>query len=117
MIIGLKKECKIGEGRVAVTPSDMKILLNKFQFKVEEGAGEKSGFSDVDYIEAGASVVPRAHLWSESDMVIGVKEPTYEEFKYVKEGGTIFSYLHLADNMHIVRKLLKSKVSIVSVNS
>jgi alanine dehydrogenase len=117
MIIGLKKECKIGEGRVAVTPSDMKLLLNKFQFKVEEGAGEKSGFSDENYMEAGASVVSRSHLWSKSDMVIGVKEPVYEEFKYVKEGGTIFSYLHLADNMHIVRKLLESKVTAIALEN
>jgi alanine dehydrogenase len=117
MIIGLKKECKIGEGRVAVTPSDMKLLLNKFQFKVEEGAGEKSGFSDENYIEAGASVVSRSHLWSESDMVIGVKEPIYSEFKHFKEGGTIFSYLHLADNMHIVRKLLKSKVTAIALEN
>jgi alanine dehydrogenase len=117
MIIGIKKECKIGEGRVAITPSDLNELLDKFEFKIEEGAGEKSGYSDEDYIDAGAQVVSRLHLWSQSDMVVGVKEPIYEEFEYFKEGGTIFSYLHLADNLHLVSRLNSSKVTSIALEN
>ena len=97
MIIGIPKEIKVHEYRVGATPAMVRVLvLNGHKVFVEMLAGAKIGFSDDDYIEAGATIVGTAAEVYKSEMIIKVKEPLESEFKLLYEGQIIFGYFHLA---------------------
>lgn len=95
MKVGVVKEVKISENRVALTPEGAHALVQrKHQVLVEQGAGLGSGFSDEDYRQAGAKTVPACDAWA-SDLVLKVKEPQAAEYQYLKNQ-IVFTYFHLA---------------------
>lgn len=111
MRIGVPKEIKNNENRVAMTPAGVVNLL-KFGHEVwiEHGAGEGSGFTDDDYQSAGAKLVQSAKdAWS-MEMVMKVKEPLPSEYQYFREGLNIFTYLHLAPEPQLTKALVDQKV-------
>ena len=112
MRIGVPKEIKNNENRVAMTPAGV-VNLKKFGHEVfiEKGAGLGSGFTDADYIAAGAQVVGSAkEAWS-MDMVMKVKEPLPNEYSYFREGLILFTYLHLAAETELTKALIDRKVT------
>lgn len=111
MRIGVPKEIKNNENRVAMTPAGV-VNLIKFGHEVyiEEGAGEGSGFSDEDYRAAGAKLANAAKdTWS-MDMVMKVKEPLPSEYQYFRDGLVLFTYLHLAPEPELTKALIANKV-------
>lgn len=98
MIIGVPKEIKNNENRVALTPSGVSLLTNEgHQVYIERHAGAGSGFSDEEYIHAGAGILEVAgEVWAKSDLIMKVKEPQPEEYPMLREGLILFTYLHLA---------------------
>ena len=111
MIIGIPKEIKNNENRVGITPAGVTLFkTNGHQIWVEVGAGLGSGFSDEDYLKAGALLVPAAvEAWS-ADLVIKVKEPIPEEYQYLREGLILYTFLHLAPEPALTKQLLEKKV-------
>ncbi|MBI5167053.1 MAG: alanine dehydrogenase [candidate division NC10 bacterium] len=112
MIIGVPKEIKTGERRVAVTPQGVDVLVShNHRVLVERGAGVGSGFSDQEYQKAGATIVEkREDIWNEAAMVVKVKEPLEPEFPLMKPGQALFTYLHLAADRDLTLKLMERKI-------
>jgi alanine dehydrogenase len=114
MNIGVTKEIKIGEFRVALTPSGAEVLSSQgHSVFVQQGAGEHAGFPDQDYRRAGATLVTAAKAWS-ADLVVKVKEPLPSEFRFFRPGQILFTFFHLAPNPTLVKALLKSKVTAIA---
>ena len=95
--VGVPKEIKTAEHRVAMTPDGVREFeRHGIQVHIETGAGEGASFSDTDYVAAGATIVPTAaDAWAQ-EMVVKVKEPKAEEFGFLRADLTLFTYLHLA---------------------
>ncbi|MBP1947799.1 alanine dehydrogenase [Virgibacillus litoralis] len=111
MKIGVPRELKNSENRVAMTPAGV-LTLEKagHMVYVETGAGLGSGFTDDQYAEAGAIIVPTAkEAWAQ-EMVMKVKEPLAEEYDYFYEGLILFTYLHLAAEPELTKALIDNKV-------
>lgn len=111
MIIGIPKEIKNNENRVALTPGAASQLLSAgHQILIETNAGFGSGFTDDDYVSVGAEILDQAKdVWASSDMIMKVKEPLPEEYAYFREGLILFTYLHLAAEPSLA-EALKQKV-------
>ncbi len=111
MIIGIPKEIKNHEYRVGMIPASVRELtLLGHQVIVETEAGSGIGFSDDDYIAAGASIIPNAaNVYSQAEMLVKVKEPQAAERAMLKEGQILFAYLHLAPDFPQTEALIKSK--------
>jgi alanine dehydrogenase len=109
--IGVPKEIKNNENRIAMTPAGaMHLVTAGHEVYIESGAGLGSGFTDEEYIQAGANVVGTAsEAWSQ-EMVMKVKEPLQEEYSYFREGLILFTYLHLAAEAELTKALIESKV-------
>jgi alanine dehydrogenase len=111
MRIGIPKEIKNNENRVAITPAGVLSLKNSgHDVFVETNAGLGSGFTDEEYIQAGAKIVSSAKEAWEQEMVMKVKEPLPQEYDYFYEGLILFTYLHLANEPELTRVLLEKKV-------
>lgn len=111
MIIGIPKEIKDNENRVAVIPGSVLELSKNNTVYIEKGAGIGSGISDEDYKEAGAEILDTAkEVWEKSDMIYKVKEPLEEEYQYFREGLILYTYLHLASNKKLAQALVDNKV-------
>lgn len=111
MKIGVPKEIKNNENRVAMTPSGVVTLKTAgHEVIIETGAGLKSGFTDEDYSREGAVVVKTAKEAWLADMVMKVKEPLEEEYGYFREGLILFTYLHLAAEPALTKALIDNKV-------
>jgi alanine dehydrogenase len=112
MIVGVPKEIKNGEKRVALTPQGVDALVShRHRAIVESGAGEGSGFSDQEYERAGAALVGKKEdVWAEADMVVKVKEPLEPEISLMKPGQILFTYLHLAADRSLTLKLLERRI-------
>ncbi len=111
MKIGLPKEIKNNENRVGLTPANVvDYIKNGHEVFVETNAGVGSGFSDEDFINAGASIVSSAFDAWNCDMVIKVKEPLKEEYQYFREGLILYTYLHLAAEPELTQALIENKV-------
>lgn len=110
MRIGIPKEIKVHEYRVGLTPSGVKELCNqKHTVFVETHAGEKIGFSDQDYEDAGAILCQSAdQVWQQGQLIIKVKEPLAEEVEKIRQDHILFTYLHLAASETLTHDLLKS---------
>ena len=107
MIIGVPKEIKDNEYRVAMAPGGVRQLTEAgHQARVESGAGEGSGFGDSQYEAAGAEIVPAAADAWEAAMVVKVKEPQPSEYAYLRPGLTLFTYLHLAADEGLTREMM-----------
>lgn len=98
MIIGVPKEIKNNENRVALTPAGVYSFVNAgHKVLIETNAGFGSGFTNDDYIKTGAEMIDNAAvLWEKSDMIMKVKEPLPSEYGYFRKGLILFTYLHLA---------------------
>lgn len=112
MLIGVPKEIKNNENRVAITPAGVHALVNNgHQVFIEHNAGVGSGISDDAYLEAGAQILDTAkEVFAKADMIIKVKEPLPAEYELFKEGQVLFTYLHLAPEPELTAALLKKKV-------
>jgi alanine dehydrogenase len=112
VIIGIPKELKVGEKRVAITPAGARMLAKQHHIiLIETGAGLGSGFSDKNYLGAGAELRMRPEdIWTESEMVLKVKEPVMPEFDRMHEGQILFTFLHLAANKGLTEKLIEKKI-------
>lgn len=113
MIIGIPKEIKTNENRVALPPWGVEELVkNGHDVLVEISAGANSGFKDEDYAAAGARMTAAAaDVWNSSQMIVKVKEPVGLEHKFLREGLLLFTYLHLAADPELTNHLLESKVT------
>jgi alanine dehydrogenase len=107
MIVGVPKEIKDNEYRVAMTPGGARQLVEAgHQVRVETGAGEGSGFPDAQYAASGAKIVPTgADAWS-AQMVVKVKEPQPSEYELMRPDLVLFTYLHLAAEERLTREMM-----------
>lgn len=111
MIIGVPKEIKNNENRVGLTPEGV-LELSKRGHKVyvQETAGEGSGISDQEYINAGAEMLPTiADVYGIAEMIVKVKEPIAEEYDLIKEDQLLFTYFHFASHEPLTKAMVKSK--------
>jgi len=113
VVIGVPKEVKEGERRVGMTPAGVRSLVSEgHRVLVEGGAGVGSGIDDEDYASAGAEVVSTAQeVWERADMIVKVKEPVSSEYRFLREGLVLFTYLHLAANPELTWKLVDTGVT------
>ena len=112
MIVGVPKEIKDNEYRVAATPGGVELLAKMgHRVLVEAGAGEGSGFADEEYVRSGATTVSHEEAFSEADLVLKVKEPQPSEYDLLREGLLLFTYLHLAAEPELTRVLLDRGVT------
>lgn len=111
MKIGVPKEIKNNENRVALTPAGVYSLVESgHEVVVETAAGTGSFFTDEDYVEAGGKIVATAKEAWDAEMVMKVKEPLSSEYGFFKEGLILFTYLHLAPEPELTKALLDNKV-------
>ncbi|WP_049410021.1 alanine dehydrogenase [Staphylococcus pettenkoferi] len=113
MKIGIIKELKPGEGRVACTPENAKKLIEAGnEVLVEQDAGVGSGFTNEEYESAGARIVSHEEGW-QSDLIVKVKEPDKKEFKYFKKGQIIWGFQHLASSKETVEAMQEAGVTAI----
>lgn len=110
MIIGVPKEIKTNENRVALVPAGAEALVaGRHQVVVEAGAGEGSGFDDEQYVAAGAAIAPNADaVWAQAEMILKVKEPIAAEWPRLRRGQVVFTYFHFAASEELTRAHLDS---------
>jgi alanine dehydrogenase len=110
MIVGVPKEIKPGENRIAMVPAGAADLVNDgHQVLIEKGAGLGSGFDDSAYADVGASIVDSADaVWAGSEMIVKVKEPIAAEYPRIKPGHVIFTYFHFAASKELTLALRDS---------
>ena len=111
MKIGVPKEIKSQENRVAITPAGAHQLAAHHQVFIEKGAGLASGIADEAYAAAGATILNVDDVWAQADMIIKVKEVVESEYHYLRQDQVIFTYLHLAADKALTDALLASKVT------
>ena len=112
MRIGVAKEIKPDEYRVALTPAGALELINQgHQVSIETGAGVGSAFADSDYDRVGVRITSVDDVWESSDMVLKVKEPIASEYGRLREGLILFTYLHIAADEPLTRALIDSGVT------
>lgn len=111
MIIGVPKEIKNNENRVALTPAGAKELIKRgHQVYIQQSAGLGSGFSDEDYKAAGASITPSIETtYQIAEMIIKVKEPIESEYKLIKPNQLLFTYFHFASYEPLTKAMVASK--------
>ena len=110
MIIGVPKEIKTHENRVALLPGGVtEMKRNGHEVLLEKGAGKGSGFNDQQYIEAGAKIIDDVEeLWAKAEMIMKVKEPVKVEHSRMREGQIIFTYFHFAADRNLTEEVVKS---------
>ncbi|MBD2777474.1 alanine dehydrogenase [Iningainema tapete] len=115
MEIGVPKETKDQEFRVGLSPSSVRVLSeNGHAIFVQNAAGNGAGFTDDDYVNAGASIVATpSEAWSR-DLVVKVKEPLEQEYKFLQKGQLLFTYLHLAADRKLTENLIDCGVTAIA---
>ncbi|MGZ4290610.1 MAG: alanine dehydrogenase [Gaiellaceae bacterium] len=115
MRIGVAKEIKSDEYRIALTPAGARELVQKgHEVLVETTAGEGSALADADYEKVGARIVSVDEVWEGSELVLKVKEPIEPEYRRLREGLILFTYLHIAADEPLTRALVDSGVAAVA---
>ncbi len=111
MIIGIPKEIKADENRVAIQPSGvLEMKRNGHEVLIQKGAGTGSGFVDQLYKDAGATIIDDvSELWKRAEMIMKVKEPVGKEYPLMREGQIIFTFFHFAANEALTKAVLDSK--------
>src|SRR5689334_16837131 len=111
MIIGVPKEIKNNENRVALTPAGVaEIKKHGHAIYVQAQAGVGSGFSDEEYIRAGASILPTIEaVYHVAEMIVKVKEPIASEYNLIKENQLLFTYFHFASSEELTHAMIKRK--------
>ncbi|MCX6452971.1 MAG: alanine dehydrogenase [Actinobacteria bacterium] len=116
MIVGVPREIKNHEYRVAITPSgvhELKRLGHKIV--IEKDAGVGSSITDAEFVHAGAEILDTADaIWAQADLVLKVKEPIAEEYHRMRAGQTLFTYLHLAASLPCTDALIKSGITAIA---
>jgi alanine dehydrogenase len=114
MKIGVVKEIKTDEYRVALTPAGaLELIAHGHEVAVEAGAGDGSSFEDPKYEAVGATIVSTEDAWA-ADLVLKVKEPLPAEYGFLREGQVLFTYLHLAASEELTRALVESGAACVA---
>jgi alanine dehydrogenase len=110
MVIGVPKEIKNNEYRVALVPAGAEMLVEDgHQVLVEAGAGLGTSIEDSEYVEAGATIVPTAaDIFAKSDLIIKVKEPMPEEYHLLRQGQIVFTYFHFAASEQLTKAMVES---------
>ncbi len=118
-VLGVPKELKEGENRVALTPDAVSVLVKEgCEVLIEKDAGKKSGFEDSEYEKAGAKITSDTkELWAKSSVIAKVKEPQKCEFDYFREDLILLSYLHLAVEPELTEILIKKKVCAIAAEA
>ena len=111
MIIGVPKEIKPSENRVALTPAGaLELTKRGHTVYVQTNAGEGSGFSDKDYTKSGAKILPTIEAtYDIAEMIMKVKEPIKQEYKLIKKDQLVFTYFHFASYEPLTKAMIKSK--------
>src|SRR6266567_6082097 len=116
MNVGVAKEIKTNENRIALVPAGAEMLIGAgHTVLVETGAGSGSGFPDEAYTAVGATIAPdAATVWAKGEMVMKVKEPIEREWKYMRRGQTIFTYFHFAADEKLTKAHLESGATCIA---
>lgn len=114
--VGIPREVKNNEFRVAITPAGVhELVRNGHQVVVEQNAGAGSSIMDEEYIAAGAQILPTAdEVWATADLLLKVKEPVAEEYHRLRKDQTLFTYLHLAASRECTDALLESGTTAIA---
>lgn len=112
MLIGIPKEIKNNENRVAITPAGVKVFCQTgHQVLVQKSAGIGSGIEDIEYSQAGASIIETAkEVFDRADMIIKVKEPLPSEYDLLRAGQILFTYFHFASSLELTKAMIDRKV-------
>lgn len=110
MVIGIPKEVKANESRVALTPGGANELVKRgHKVYIQTQAGMASGFTDEDYVQAEATILNTAEeVWAIADMIMKVKEPIAQEYALVKKNQLLFTYFHFASSEELTKAMIKS---------
>ncbi|NDH99803.1 MAG: alanine dehydrogenase, partial [Actinobacteria bacterium] len=116
MIVGVPREIKVQEYRVALTPEGVaEFIKNGHSVIVENNAGIGSSISNESYVAAGATIIESAdQLWQQADLILKVKEPIAAEYSRMRENQILFTYLHLAASKACTDALIKSKTTAIA---
>ena len=116
MVIGVPREVKRDEYRVAMLPVGVEELVRAgHRVLVETGAGLGSGMADHEYLRHGAELVAQAaDVFAAADLVVKVKEPQPEEWKFIREGQILFTYFHFAADEELTTAMLKTGATCVA---
>jgi len=116
MKVGVPKEVKVHEYRVAMTPAGAHELVRSgHEVYVQQGAGEGSSIPDADFVHAGAVILPTADdVWQTGDLILKVKEPIAEEYHRLRKDQVLFTYLHLAASRACTDALLESGITAIA---
>jgi len=116
MIIGVPKEIKTNENRIALVPAGAEAFVSRgHTVYIEQGAGVGSGFPDESFVAAGAQILPTADaVWAKADMIMKVKEPIAVEWPRMRAGQVIYTYFHFAAAEELTRAVIKSKAIAVA---
>lgn len=115
MIIGIPKEIKNNENRVSLTPAGVMTLVNAgHSVVVETTAGIGSGFSDEEYLQAGATICSVEDVFARAELIVKVKEYLESEYIYLREDQMVFTYLHIASNEAFAKALIDSKTTSIA---
>ena len=110
MIIGTPKEIKTNENRIALTPAGVNEFTKRgHTVNIQKGGGEGSGFSDQEYIDAGANILDTIEeVYASADMIVKVKEPIEPEYNLIKENQLVFTYFHFASHRPLTEAMINS---------
>jgi alanine dehydrogenase len=116
MVVGVPKEIKTDEYRVAMIPVGVEELTRAgHKVLIQAGAGQGSGISDEQYAANGAEIVEHAEaVWKRADLIVKVKEPLREEWPLLREGQTVFTYFHFAADEALMRAVMKSGITAIA---
>lgn len=116
MIVGVPKEIKVHESRVAITPEGVSEFVHAgHSVIIEDKAGVGSSIANEDFVAAGATIVATAdEVWQKADLVLKVKEPIEPEYPKMRKGQTLFTYLHLAASKACTDALVKSGTTAIA---
>lgn len=115
VIVGVPREIKPGEQRIALTPAGALALTERgHRVLIERGAGSGSGFRDEEYGKVGAALVSAEEVWGDAELVLKVKEPIAAEYPRMRAGQILFTYLHLAPAPDLTRALLSSGIGAIA---
>src|SRR5947199_1593789 len=115
MKVGVVKEIKADEYRVALTPAGARELVQRgHDVLVESGAGDGSSFPDDAYRTVGARIAGVDEVWAEAELLLKVKEPIASEYERLREGLVLFTYLHIAADEPLTRALVESGITAVA---
>ncbi len=114
-VVGIPREIKEHEGRVAIAPAGVHVLCQGGQqVLIESGAGLGSGIANEEFSQAGAEIVEREEVFSRSDIIVKVKEPLQEEYDLLRAGQIVFTFFHFAASRPLLEAMLQREITCVA---